>query len=87
MDDLKRASCAPPRFPFPPNDRRWLWLVYGVVFVPLVGQLVVVVTSSVLHDRWRRSWPNEAFWLNVHAWIAVGLNIGLVWLETRLFRR
>jgi hypothetical protein len=56
-----------------PDDRRWLWLVYGTVFVPLIGQPLVVVGSSVLYYLWRRKWPKAAFRLNVHAWIAVAL--------------
>jgi hypothetical protein len=61
-----------------PDDPRWRWLVYATVFVPLVGQPVVVIASSILYYRWRKKWPREAFWLNVHAWIAVALNIALV---------
>jgi hypothetical protein len=67
-----------------PDDRRWLWLVYGTVFVPLVGQPLVVLASSVLYYRWRRGWPEAAVRLNVHAWIAVALNIGLTWAALRL---
>ena len=61
-----------------PDDPRWRWLVYATALVPVVGQPVVVVASSILYYRWRRTWPREAFWLNVHAWIAVALNITLV---------
>ena len=61
-----------------PNDPRWPWLVYGTVFVPLVGQPLVVVASSILYYRWRKAWQREAFWLNVHPWIAVALNLALV---------
>lgn len=67
-----------------PSDPRWLWLFYGAVFVPIVGQLVVIAASAVLYRRWRRSWPNDAFWLNAHSWIAMALNIGITWLECRL---
>lgn len=62
----------------PPADPRWKWLVYATMLVPFVGQPVVVLGSSWLYYRWRRAWPREAFWLNVHAWIAVALNIALV---------
>jgi hypothetical protein len=61
-----------------PDDPRWRWLVYATALVPVVGQPVVVVASSILYYRWHRKWPREAFWLNVHAWIAVALNIALV---------
>jgi hypothetical protein len=61
-----------------PNDPRWTWLVYATALFPVIGQALVVVASSVLYYRWRRAWPREAFRLNVHAWIAVGLNIALV---------
>ena len=60
-----------------PDHRRWPWLVYATVFVPLIGQPLVVFASSILYYRWRNRWPKEAFRLNVHAWIAVALNIEL----------
>jgi hypothetical protein len=61
-----------------PDEPRWLWLTYAAVFVPVVGQAAVVVTSSALYYRWRRAWPRAAFRLNVHAWLAVGLRLALM---------
>jgi hypothetical protein len=70
-----------------PDDRRWPWLVYATVLVPLVGQPLVVFGSSVLYFRWRRRWPREAARLNRHAWIAVAMNIVLTLGVLRLVRR
>jgi hypothetical protein len=66
-----------------PNDRRWLWL-YGLLFVPYVGPLVLVVGSSVAYCAWRGMYPVAARRLNRHAWIAIGLN---VITHVLLFRR
>jgi len=70
-----------------PNDPRLHWLVYATALFPVIGQPIVVVASSVLYYRWRRAWPREAFWLNVHAWIAVALNICLVLALRHFVRR
>jgi hypothetical protein len=37
-----------------PDDKRWPWLVYVTVFVPFIGQPLVVVVSSILYYRWRK---------------------------------
>jgi hypothetical protein len=58
-----------------PDDRMWLWIVYGLLFVPYVGPVVLVVGSSVLYYSWRKRWPEAAARLNVHAWIAIGINV------------
>jgi hypothetical protein len=70
-----------------PDDPRWIRLVYATVLVPFIGQPLVVVASSILYFRWRKQWPKAAFRLNVHAWVAVGLNIGLTFAVVRLLRR
>lgn len=70
-----------------PDDPRWTWLVYATALFPLIGQPIVVVGSSWLYYRWRQRWPKEAFRLNVHAWIAVALNIALVLTARHLLRR
>jgi hypothetical protein len=70
-----------------PDDRRWLWIVYATVFVPLVGRPLVVLGSSALYFRWRRHWPEAAARLNRHAWIAVALNIALTLGARHLLRR
>jgi hypothetical protein len=69
-----------------PDDRRWLWFVYATVFVPFVGQPVVVLGSSLLYFRWRHDWPKAAARLNRHAWVAVALNIVLTLSVLRLVR-
>jgi hypothetical protein len=70
-----------------PDDKRWTRLVYATVFVPFIGQPLVVFASSLLYYRWRNQSPKAAFRLNVHAWIAVALNIGLTLAVLRLVRR
>ena len=70
-----------------PDDKRWPWIVYSTVLVPVVGQPIVVLGSSFLYFRWRRAWPEEAKRLNRHAWIAVALNIALTLALSRLLRR
>jgi hypothetical protein len=55
------------------SDSGWLWLAYAAVFVLVIGQAAVVIVSSWLYFHWRRSWPKEAFRLNVHASSAVAL--------------
>jgi hypothetical protein len=57
------------------GDRRVLALVYGSLLVPLVGPLLLALGSSLAYYRLRRSRPGFASWLNVHAWIAIGLNV------------
>jgi hypothetical protein len=52
-------------------------LVYATVLVPFIGQPLVVFASSILYYRWRKWWPKAALRFNVHAWVAVALNIGL----------
>ena len=37
-----------------PDDKRWPWLVYGTVLVPLIGQPLVVLASSIHYYRWRK---------------------------------
>jgi hypothetical protein len=69
-----------------PDDRRWPWLVYTTALLPLIGQPIVVLASSLLYFRWRRDWPKEAMRLNRHAWIAVVLNIVLTLGALRLLR-
>ena len=32
-----------------PDDKRWTWLVYATVFVPLIGQPLVAFASSILY--------------------------------------
>jgi hypothetical protein len=70
-----------------PGDPRWVWLVYATVFVPLIGQPIVVFGSSVLYFKWRRHWPKAASRLNRHAWIAVALNVLLTLTALRLVGR
>jgi hypothetical protein len=70
-----------------PDDKRWPWIVYSIVLVPVVGQPIVVLGSSFLYFRWRRAWPEAAKRLNRHAWIAVALNIALTLALLRLLRR
>ncbi len=69
-----------------PDDRRWLWLVYAMVLVPLVGQPLVVLGSSALYFKWRRTWPREAMRLNLHAWLAVALNIAFSFAAWQMWR-
>jgi hypothetical protein len=69
-----------------PDDKRWAWLVYATVFVPLIGQPIVVVASSALYFRWRKAWPEAASRLNIHAWVAVALNILFTLGALRLVR-
>jgi hypothetical protein len=69
-----------------PDDRRWLWLVYATVLVPLVGQALVVVGSSALYFQWRHAWPMAARRLNRHAWLAVGLKIAFSFAARRVLR-
>jgi hypothetical protein len=57
------------------------------VFVPLIGQPIVVLGSSLLYFQWRRGWPDAAKRINRHAWIAVALNIGLTLAVLRFVRR
>ena len=70
-----------------PNDRRWPWIIYATVLVPLIGQPIVVLASSFLYFRWRKAWPRAAMRLNRHAWVAVALNIALTFGAVRLMRR
>jgi hypothetical protein len=56
-------------------DRRWLFAIYGCLFVPFVGAALLVLGSSALYYAWRSEHPERARWLNRHAWIAIGLNI------------
>ena len=70
-----------------PDDPRWVWLVYGIVFVPIIGQGLVIVGSSILYYRWRRHWPEAATRLNWNAWIAIALNIALRLGERHLVGR
>jgi hypothetical protein len=51
-----------------------------------VGQPLVVFASSILYYRWRKRWPRAASRLNVHAWVAVALNIGLTLAVLRIVR-
>ena len=69
-----------------PDDPRWLWVVYGVLFVPYVGPLVLIVGSSVLFYRWRGRYPDPAERLNRHAWIAIGLNVAAHLIIARAWR-
>jgi hypothetical protein len=58
-----------------PDDPRWLWIVYGLLFVPCVGPLVLIVGSSIAFYTWRGRYPDAARRLNTHAWIAIGVNV------------
>jgi hypothetical protein len=58
-----------------PDDPRWLWVVYGLLFVPYVGPLVLVIGSSVAYYARRGRYPEAARRLNRHAWLAIGLNV------------
>ena len=60
-----------------PEDRRWLWLVYATVFLPVLGLPMVGIGGSILYFRWRRRWPDAAARLNRHAWASVALNVAL----------
>ena len=55
--------------------------------MPLVGQPLVVIGSSILYFRWRRSWPDAAKRINRHAWIAVAMNVALTLLVFHFVRR
>jgi hypothetical protein len=70
-----------------PADPRWVWLVYGIVFVPIIGPALVVIGSSILYYRLRRHWPETAARLNWNAWIAVALHIVLRLVERHLVWR
>ena len=41
-----------------PNSR-WLALVYGSLFIPFVGPLLLAVVSSILYSRWRKTDPER----------------------------
>ena len=56
------------------GPRWWLALVYGSLFVPLVGPLLLALGSSLAYLRLRRTSPALARRVNRHAWIAIGLN-------------
>lgn len=75
------------RMPMSPDDRRWPWLVYLTVLVPLVGQPIVVLASSVLYSVGAGSGPKAAARINRHAWIAVAMNIVLTLGVLRLVGR
>jgi hypothetical protein len=70
-----------------PDDKRWPWIVYSTVLVPVVGQPLVVLWISFLYFRWRRAWPEAAKRINLHAWIAVAMNIVVTLWLLRLLRR
>jgi len=57
------------------GDRRVLAMVYGSLFVPLVGPLLLAVVSSIVFYRVQRERPGFAAWLNVHAFIAILINV------------
>jgi hypothetical protein len=70
--------------PLSPDDPRWVWIIYGLLFVPFVGPATLVVGSSVLYYRWRGKYPEAATRLNRRAWIAIGLNVSAHLLIARV---
>ena len=56
------------------GDRRVLAAIYASLLVPVVGPVLLALGSSVAYYRLRHVRPDFAAWLNVHAWIAIGLN-------------
>jgi hypothetical protein len=57
------------------GDRRVLALLYGSLLVPFVGPVLLAFVSSLAYYRLRRARPAFAAWLNIHSWIAIGLNV------------
>ncbi len=68
-------------------SRRWLAAIYGSVLVPLVGPMLLVIASSILFLRLRRTDPERARWLNFHSWIAFLSNVVIVLMLRRALGR
>ena len=58
-------------------DRVCILVVWGLLVVPWVGPVVLSVGSSVAYYAWRRTYAEAAKRLNVHAWVAIAVNVGV----------
>jgi hypothetical protein len=45
-------------------------VIWGSVFVPFLGNWLIVILSSVVYYAWKNECPNKANKINRHGWLA-----------------
>jgi len=59
-------------------ERHWYWIIWGSLIVPYIGIWIIIILSSVMYYRWKKTYPKKAKAINKHGWLA-WLTGNIVW--------
>jgi len=57
----------------------WILLIWGMLFVPYIGIILIILISGFLYYYWKNDYPNKARSINMHGWLAVLVTV-ILWL-------